>query len=54
MSNPLSDLEPQSLWTHFNDIRKIPRRSGNEGRIREHMKAFAKEHSLRIRKINLL
>jgi dipeptidase D len=46
VSSPLLDLEPRSLWQHFDDIRKIPRRSGREGRIRAHMKAFAAAHGL--------
>jgi dipeptidase D len=47
MPSPLDNLEPRSLWKHFDDIRKIPRRSGQEAKIREHMRRFAEEHSFR-------
>jgi dipeptidase D len=37
------------VWKQFDEIRKIPRPSGKEGKIREHMKAFALEHGLEAR-----
>ena len=41
--NPLMDLEPRSVWGHFDDIRRIPRPSGKEAQLREHVIRWAKE-----------
>lgn len=49
MASPLENLEPQSVWQHFDGIRRVPRPSKKEEKIREHMKAFAREHSLEVR-----
>jgi dipeptidase D len=37
------------VWRQFDDIRKIPRPSGKEEKIREHMKAFAKARGFEVR-----
>jgi dipeptidase D len=42
----ITDLEPKSLWRHFDEIRKIPRCSGNEEQARRYVVAFAKSQSL--------
>lgn len=49
MASPLESLEPRSVWRQFDEIRKIPRPSGKESKIREHMKAFAKERGFQVR-----
>jgi dipeptidase D len=33
----MEDLNPQALWRHFWEISQIPRESGNELRVREHI-----------------
>jgi len=40
----IENLEPKLLWKQFDEIRKIPRCSKNEGEIREYILDFAKKH----------
>jgi dipeptidase D len=40
-------LEPQSLWRHFDQILAIPRGSGEEERMRQHVIAVAERNGLR-------
>ena len=40
------DLEPKIVWKHFDEIRKIPRCSKHEEKIREYIVNFAKQHGL--------
>lgn len=40
------DREPKLVWKHFDEIRKIPHGSKNEGAIREYIVGFAKQHGL--------
>ncbi|UCH88935.1 MAG: aminoacyl-histidine dipeptidase [Thermoplasmata archaeon] len=42
----LLELQPELLWKHFDDVRKIPRCSKHEEKIREHVVNFAKSHNL--------
>ena len=42
----LGHLNPGQLWVYFEDICKIPRLSKDEGRIREYLLEFAKNHNL--------
>jgi dipeptidase D len=42
---PIQKLEPRHLWGHFDRIRAIPRPSGHEERIREHLLAWARERA---------
>ena len=42
----VAELEPNSLWSHFDEILKIPRGSGKEERIREHVVSVADKYSL--------
>ena len=42
----VADLEPKSLWSHFDEILKIPRASGKEERIREHVISVATKSGL--------
>ena len=44
MTNPLANLEPQELWARFDDIRKIPRPSKHEEKIRQFVLDFAEKH----------
>ena len=39
----ITDYEPKSLWKHFDQIRQIPRCSGNEEQARQYVLSFAKE-----------
>jgi len=41
VSKPIAELEPRSLWRHFDAIRRIPRPSGNEEAIRRHVLDWA-------------
>jgi dipeptidase D len=41
----LLELQPELLWKHFDDIRKIPRCSKHEEQIREHIINFAKSNN---------
>lgn len=40
-------LEPKLVWKHFDEIRKIPRCSKHEEKIREYIVNFAKKHGLK-------
>jgi dipeptidase D len=40
------ELEPKSLWKHFDDIRKIPRASGHEEAVGDHLVSFAEKFGL--------
>jgi dipeptidase D len=42
MSNPLENLEPRSVWQHFDALRSIPRPSGKEAAVRAHIEAWAR------------
>lgn len=42
----VAELDPQSLWRHFDQILTIPRGSKNEGKIREHVIDIAKKNDL--------
>ncbi len=41
MSTTISHLEPTSIWSHFDQLRQIPRPSKNEAAVRDHIKAWA-------------
>ncbi len=45
----IDNLEPKLLWKQFDEIRKIPRCSKHEEKIREYIINFAKEHDLETR-----
>jgi len=45
----IENLEPKSVWKHFDEIRKIPRCSKHEEKIREHILAFAKKNNLKVK-----
>jgi len=42
----IKNLEPKMVWKHFDEIRKIPRCSKHEDKIREYIVNFAKKHNL--------
>jgi len=48
MSSPLEPLEPRLVWSHFDDIRQIPRPSKHEEKIAEHVRAWANDHGREI------
>jgi dipeptidase D len=43
----LSELEPKSVFRHFEDLTKIPRESGNEEMISNFLKEFANKNNLK-------
>ena len=43
----IRNLEPKLVWMHFDEIRKIPRCSKHEEKIREYVVNFAKKHNLK-------
>ena len=42
----IDNFEPRILWKHFDEIRKIPRCSKHEEKIRKYLLDFAKKHDL--------
>jgi hypothetical protein len=44
LQHPLRTLQPASIWQHFWALTQIPRPSGNEGKIRQHVEAWADDH----------
>lgn len=49
MTSPLANLEPKSLWSHFDQLRQIPRPSRKEEKVREHVKKWAAERKFAVR-----
>lgn len=49
----LSHLNPAPIWIYFEDICKIPRLSKNEGKIRQYLVHFAKDHNLEYKEDNI-
>lgn len=45
----IENLEPKVLWKHFDEIRKIPRCSKHEDKIRQYIIDFAKKQGLKTR-----
>ncbi|MBN1860043.1 MAG: aminoacyl-histidine dipeptidase [Candidatus Thermoplasmatota archaeon] len=45
----IENLEPKLVWKHFDEIRKIPRCSKHEEKIREYILNFAKKQGLKTR-----
>jgi dipeptidase D len=43
----IENLEPKLVWKHFDEIRKIPRCSKHEEKIRDYIVNFAKKQSLK-------
>jgi dipeptidase D len=43
----IENLEPKLVWKHFDEIRKIPHCSKNEGKIREYILNFAKNNNIK-------
>ena len=43
----IENLEPKLVWKHFDEIRKIPRCSKHEEKIREYVENFAKQQELK-------
>ncbi|MEM7587917.1 MAG: aminoacyl-histidine dipeptidase [Acidobacteriota bacterium] len=49
MPSPLEQLEPRSIWQHFDAIRQVPRPSKHEGQITDYVRGWAKEHGFGVR-----
>jgi len=45
----ITDLEPKLLWKHFNEIRKTPRCSKHEEKIRDYVLSFGKKQDLAVK-----
>jgi dipeptidase D len=45
----LGEIKPRRVWSYFEEICRIPRLSKNEGRIREYLLDFARNHNLEAR-----
>lgn len=45
----ITNLEPKTVWKHFDEIRKIPRCSKHEEKIREYIINFAKKNNLKFK-----
>lgn len=50
MTNPLSNLEPKSLWMHFDKLRSIPRPSGDENGVIDYIENLASRHGWLVRR----
>jgi len=46
----IENIEPKLVWKHFDEIRKIPRCSKHEEKIREYIIDFAKKNNLKYKK----
>jgi dipeptidase D len=44
----LAGLSPPAVWRHFEALTQIPRPSGHEARVREHVVAFARARGLKV------
>jgi dipeptidase D len=47
MSSNISVLEPKLVWKHFYALTQIPRPSGHEGAVIDHVRQFAISHNLK-------
>lgn len=50
MTSPLSTLEPRNLWKRFDELRSIPRASGDESHVIDYIEARAKENGWTVRR----
>lgn len=48
--NKLNKLEPSTVWHYFENVCKVPRSSGKEGKIIEYLFSFAKTHNLLVKR----
>jgi dipeptidase D len=46
MIKKITDLQPDTIWKHFYNLTQIPRPSGYEAAVIEHIKQFAESHNL--------
>ena len=46
MNNIISDLDPKIVWKHFYNLTQIPRPSGHEAAVIEHVRQFAIDNKL--------
>ncbi|UCH15864.1 MAG: aminoacyl-histidine dipeptidase [Bacteroidales bacterium] len=45
----IKDLQPKAIWSYFDEILKIPRPSGKEGKIISFLMEFAEKHKLDVK-----
>ncbi len=45
----IKDLKPELIWNIFDQITKVPRPSKKEGKIRQYLLDFAKEHNIAVK-----
>lgn len=50
LNTNLLDLQPQTVWAHFNQLLNIPRTSGNEQGVQDYLLNFAKTNNLNAHK----
>lgn len=48
MTGKLSGLKPEAVFRHFEALTQIPRESGKEKAVSDHLVAFAKKHNLEV------
>lgn len=46
MAKKVIDLNPQIIWKHFHNLTQIPRPSGHEAQVIEHIRRFAEDQKL--------
>jgi dipeptidase D len=46
MLKKITELQPERIWKHFYDLTQIPRPSGHEGKVVEHIIKFAESNNL--------
>jgi len=46
----ITDLNPKIVWKFFHEITQVPRPSKKEGKIIQYLEAFAKKHTITIKK----
>jgi dipeptidase D len=49
MESPLLQLEPRLVWQHFDQIRRVPRPSKHEEKIRAHVRAWAESRGFAVK-----
>jgi len=49
MESPLLSLEPRLVWQHFDAIRRVPRPSKHEEKIRAHVRAWAEARGFAVK-----
>ena len=50
MTSPLTNLEPRALWRHFDQLRTMPRASGDEALVVSYVERWAAQHGWQSRR----